>query len=96
MNRHCLIFAFFMSTIISPLRCWIGVIDQINPPWVNVVGERGEELHIGLDQVYTQAKAGDWVIYWTHQRVLESLDTPASRIETNAQDQLMKSLFELP
>jgi hypothetical protein len=96
MNRYGLIFAFFISIIISPLRCWIGVIDQINPPWVNVVGERGEELHIGLDHVYPQAKAGDWVIYWTQQGVLESLDTPASRIETSAQDQLMKSLFERP
>ena len=54
-------------------RCWVGVIDQINPPWVSVQGERGEELTLRLDQAYPEAREGDWVIYWVGAAHLERL-----------------------
>ena len=78
------------------LRSWVGVVDQVNPPWVQVVSESGNTLQLHLDQTYPSVKAGDWVIYWSQQKVLELLDSPASRRETKTQETLMKSLFQLP
>ena len=81
----------------SPPRCWIGVIDQITPPWLSVAGEHGETLLLSLDKSYSGAKEGDWVIYWTQQKALQRLDSPFSRAETEALRRLLReSLFSPP
>lgn len=87
---------FILLGVIHPVRCWVGVIDQINPPWVKVVGESGDTLQLHLDQAYPNIKAGDWVIYWTQQKVLEHLVSPGSQKETERQENLMKYVFQLP
>ena len=52
-----------MTQTHSPPRCWIGVIDQITPPWLSVAGEHGETLLLSLDKSYSGAKEGDWVMF---------------------------------
>ena len=42
----CLTLALTLSaSVLSSFpRCWVGVVDQIDPPWVSIVGERGERV----------------------------------------------------
>ena len=75
------IFAFIPKFIWAAPRCWIGVIDQINPPWVNVSGEHQERLTLHIDQVYEGAQEGDWVIYWVTIQRLEELKSPRIPLE---------------
>lgn len=73
-------------------RCWIGVIDQINPPWISVVGERGEVANVSLDHAYSEAREGDWVIYWTRTSTLEPLQSSEALRE---REHLRSDLLEL-
>ena len=75
-------------------RCWVGVIDQINPPWVIVSGEYDEEAVISLQQVYTDAEEGDWVIYWTGDQRLEKLTSSQAYQENQRLNKLGKSLVQ--
>ena len=75
-------------------RCWVGVIDQINPPWVVVSGEYDEEAVISLQQVYTDAEEGDWVIYWTHDQRLEKLTSSHAYQENQRLNKLGQSLVQ--
>lgn len=79
-----------------PARCWVGVIDHINPPWISVSKESGEEVLISLDESYPQAREGHWVIYWERQERLERLDSPHSRAEAHHQELLLRSLILSP
>lgn len=87
-----------MVSILNPMapRCWIGIVDRVEPPWLVIVGEREEQVKISLAHSYPETREGDWVIYWTQQGIVERIDSPYSRAETEAQRQLMRSLFELP
>ena len=82
-------------TSLSP-RCWIGVIDQIDPPWVSVIGERGEHIHLSIDRGYPDIQEGDWVIYWTQQNALEQINSPQSRTENKRLKSSMNSLLSPP
>ena len=75
-------------------RCWVGVIDQINPPWVIVSGEYDEEVVISLQQVYTDAEEGDWVIYWTGDQRLEKLTSSHADQENQRLNKLGQSLVQ--
>jgi hypothetical protein len=59
-------------------RCWIGVVDQIDPPWISVVGERGESVMLSINRAYLGVKEGDWVVYWSAAQRLERLRSPLS------------------
>ena len=73
-------------------RCWIGVIDQINPPWVVVSGEHDEEVILSLQRVYSGVKEGDWVMYWTATQRLEPLKSPSAQRETQRLKKLIDEL----
>ena len=64
------------------IRCWIGVIDQINPPWMIISKESGEQIEVPLGESEPNAQEGDWVIYWTKQKRLERLDSFGSQTES--------------
>ena len=94
-----MLYYFWLSIMMlnSPLpRCWVGVVDQINPPWVIVLGEQGEKAHVSVEQTYHNIKEGDWVIYWSRTHRLEHIDSMHSRDETAEQERLLQSLFSLP
>ena len=77
---------------LSLARCWVGVIDQINPPWISVVGERGEAVSVSVDHAYPEAREGDWVLYWTRTHTLESLQSAETLRE---RERLKSDLLEL-
>ena len=60
---------FGLSTS-SYVRCWIGIVDQINPPWLVISKESNEQVEIPLAEGVDLIKEGDWVIYWTQQKRL--------------------------
>ena len=69
----------------------MGVIDQINPPWISVVGERGEVASVSVDHAYPGAQEGDWVLYWTRTRMLEPLTSSETlRERERLRDELLK------
>ena len=74
-------------------RCWVGVVDQINPPWIKVIGEQGETLELPLDRVYKSVREGHWVIYWSRTKRLEHLDSEESRREIKLQKDLLHHLL---
>ena len=41
----------------------LGVIDQIDPPWLVVMNELGETFYVSLSLSKTVLKEGQWVIY---------------------------------
>ena len=41
----------------------LGVIDQIDPPWLVVINELGETFYVSLSLSKTVLKEGQWVIY---------------------------------
>ena len=76
----------------SSPRCWVGVIDQINPPWISVAGEYGEELELSLDRAYPEVQEGDWVIYWDESQRLEPLRSREAQRET---ERLRREVYRL-
>ena len=88
---------FIVMTIQSTLpRCWVGVVDQINPPWVTVIGEQGERVELSVEQTYQNIKEGDWVLYWSRVNRLEHIDSLYSQGETDEQERVFKSLLIFP
>ena len=87
-----LLLFFELST--SSVRCWIGVVDQINPPWLVISKEPNEQISIHLEEGYMSIREGDWVIYWTHQKRLERLDSSGSRMENKHQQHLIDMLIQ--
>ena len=73
-------------------RCWIGVIDQINPPWIMISGEYDEEVIVSLQHAYTDAEEGDWVIYWTESQRIEEIKSPHTHREIQRLKSLSRSL----
>ena len=84
---------FFTSASAEP-RCWVGVIDHIDPPWLLVVGESSEEVTLSLDQAYADAKEGDWVIYWRKPHKIERLRSPLAAQATRDVKLLVERLSE--
>ena len=87
------ILIFGLSTS-SSVRCWIGIVDQINPPWLVISKESNEQIEIPLAEGETLIKEGDWVIYWTQQKRLERLDSPGSRMESKHHQHLIDLLIQ--
>ena len=85
---------FGLSTS-SSLRCWIGIVDQINPPWLIISKESNEQIEIPLAESEAPIKEGDWVIYWTQQKRLERLDSPGSRMESKHHQHLIDLIIQL-
>ena len=84
---------FGLSTS-SYVRCWIGIVDQINPPWLVISKESNEQVEIPLAEGVDLIKEGDWVIYWTQQKRLERLNTQGSRMESKHQQHLIDLLIQ--
>lgn len=85
---------FGLSTS-SSVRCWIGIVDQINPPWLIISKESNEQIEIPLAESEAPIKEGDWVIYWTQQKRLERLDSPGSRMESKHHQHLIDLIIQL-
>ena len=83
---------FIPNIAVARPRCWIGVIAQINPPWVIVSGEYDEEVILSLQQIYPEVKEGDWVIYWTTTHRVEPLRSTFAQFETQRLKQLIDQL----
>ncbi len=77
-----------------PARCWLGVIDQINPPWVTITKETGGLVELPLEELDHYAKEGDWVIYWSNQKRLELLNSKGSRMENKRHQDLLNALLQ--
>ena len=45
-------------------RVYIGVIDQIDPPWIVMMSESGSLFYIDFATLYPPFKEGQWVIYF--------------------------------
>ena len=84
---------FGLSTS-SSIRCWIGIVDQVNPPWLIISKESNEQIEIPLAESEAPIKEGDWVIYWTQQKRLERLDSPGSRMESKHHQHLIDLLIQ--
>lgn len=69
------------SMSLATPRCWIGVIDKINPPWMVITGEYHEEAIISIQETYADLAEGDWVIYWTRQHRIEKLISLGTQLE---------------
>lgn len=82
---------YLSNTSIARPRCWIGVIDQINPPWVSIIGEHDEEAVISLQRVYASAAEGDWVVYWIDDQRLELFRST----QTQAEHRRLKLLSDI-
>ena len=100
-NPACilLILAIMMhlsNTSIARPRCWIGVIDQINPPWVFITGEYDEEAVLSLQQVYASAAEGDWVVYWVNDQRLDLFKSPQTQAEKHRLRVLTDALLNTP
>ncbi|MAD60769.1 MAG: hypothetical protein CMH49_04520 [Myxococcales bacterium] len=82
LSKTLYLLLLFELSSVHQTRCWIGVIDQINPPWVVISKESGEQIEVPLGESEPNAQEGDWVIYWTKQKRLERLDSFGSRTES--------------
>ena len=86
----------------TTVEAWVGVIDQLNPPWITICGERGEyverplsSLDSGKKSALVNIKEGHWVVYWTRTGLIEPIKGIGARdIETKLKryvDQVQKS-----
>ena len=64
-----------ISSISEPkAEAWVGVIDQINPPWVIIEGERGERAVMPMRSTSTSLIEGQWVVVWVRAGRIEPLN----------------------
>ena len=73
------------------VEAWVGVIDQLNPPWISICGERGEYIErplssvdLGKDRALVKVKEGQWVVYWTRTGLIEPIRGIGAREVNNA------------
>ena len=62
------------------VEAWVGVIDQLNPTWISICGERGEYIErpissvdLGKDSALVKVREGQWVVYWTRTGLIEPI-----------------------
>ena len=89
----CLLLLFELSSV-HQARCWIGVIDQINPPWIIISKESGDQIEVPLGESEPNAQEGDWVIYWIKQKRIERLDSFGSRTESKRHQHWLDALTQ--
>lgn len=96
LSRSLYLLILFGLSGSSSIRCWIGVIDQINPPWLVISRESGEQVELPLAESDPQVREGDWVIYWTQQKRVERLNSLGSRMESKRNQQWLNLLIQSP
>lgn len=62
---HCTI---LMAQPFNKVWAWVGLIEQINPPWITISGEYKESVQLQMSNMHTALKEGDWVIYFPHSK----------------------------
>jgi hypothetical protein len=62
---HCTI---LVAQPFNKVWAWIGLIEQINPPWITISGEYKESVQLQMSNTHTALKEGDWVIYFPHSK----------------------------
>ena len=48
---------------ISKQSIYLGMVDQIDPPWIVIVSEAGPTFYLSTPLSYSSLKEGEWVIY---------------------------------
>jgi hypothetical protein len=62
------------STSVPTVEAWIGVIDQINPPWIIIEGERGERAIMPMSSSSVSVTEGQWVVVWVRAGRIEPVN----------------------
>ena len=50
---------------LSKQSIYLGMVDQIDPPWIVIVSEAGPTFYLSTPLSYSSLKEGEWVIYIT-------------------------------
>lgn len=65
-----------LSLPFSQSMTWIAVIDQINEPWLLLIGEDGRQRQVHQTQCVDGLREGMWVSYDLQKRRVTRLEDP--------------------
>ena len=57
-----------MAQPFNKVWAWVGLIEQINPPWIIISGEYRESVQLQMSNTQATLKEGDWVIYFPRSK----------------------------
>lgn len=87
------------ASALTQALTWVAVIDQINEPWLSLVGEDGRIKEVHRAQCVGELREGMWVRY--HQRTgrVTLLKTRAERryaleVERELRERLLRLTYE--
>ena len=56
---------------------WVGLVDQINPPWMTISGEYQQSVTIRMTTQHQKLREGSWVIYLPHSKEVIAIHSPS-------------------
>lgn len=95
---HWLQFMLSMNLLIDVdhRQCVIAVVDQINPPWISLHTEGGEEMTVHARIAPKDIREGEWVLYWKRTQILERLSSRQTHQELMDLVKLFNQISDQP
>jgi len=83
------------SSALTQGLTWIAVVDQINEPWVSLIGEDGRLQEVHQAQCFTGLREGMWVKYHAREGKVTPLKAPSAlthafKVERELREQLRR------